>query len=104
VSKRSGSATWAARNNAATFAAALFRTGLKAHLLKPVEIALQRLPFRRNSRFARQIVEILRHRKRHDGAENRAEDTAVSEEWKIGRLRVIALVLRKRASTGRRSR
>jgi hypothetical protein len=42
VSKRSGSATWAARNNAATFAAALFRTGLKAHLLKPVEIALQR--------------------------------------------------------------
>src|ERR1700674_31635 len=71
-----------------------------AHLLQAIEIAQQLVPFRGEAGLAGEVVEMLLHRQRQEGAEN----MAAAEEWKIGRGRMIALVRRKRSSTRRRSR
>ena len=48
-----------------------------AHLLQAIEIAQQVLPFRREAGLARQVVEILLHRQRQEGAEDVAADGGV---------------------------
>ena len=76
---------------------------LETHILQPVEIAQQILPFRRGARFTQEVVEMLLHREGQKGTEHMATDAA-SDEWKIGRVRMIALVRKKRFSTCSKSR
>ena len=76
---------------------------LETHILQPVEIAQQLVPFRRNARFAQKVVEMLLHREGRK-EQNTWPRMAASEEWKIGRVRMIALVRKKRFSTCSKSR
>src|SRR5271170_99326 len=48
-----------------------------AHLLQAVEIAQQLLPFRREAGLAGEVVEMLLHRQRQEGAEDMAADGGV---------------------------
>ena len=48
-----------------------------AHLLQAVEIAHQLLPFRREAGLAGEVVEMLLHRQRQEGAEDMAADGGV---------------------------
>ena len=48
-----------------------------AHLLQAVEIAQQLLPFRREAGLAGEVVEMLLHRQRQEGAEDVAADGGV---------------------------
>ena len=48
-----------------------------AHLLQSVEIAQQLLPFRREAGLADEIIEMLLHRQRQEGAEDVAADGGV---------------------------
>ena len=64
------------------FGAASVRTSQSAPrsrvaLLQPIEIAQQLLPFRRDARFAGEIVEMLLHRKRQEGTERVTADGGV---------------------------
>ncbi len=49
----------------------------ESHLLQPIEIAQQLLPFRRDARFAGEIVEMVLHRKRQEGTEHVTADGGV---------------------------
>src|SRR5271166_2722728 len=48
-----------------------------AHLLQAVEVAQQLLPFRRKAGLAGEVVEVLLHRERQEGAEDMAADCGV---------------------------
>jgi len=61
---------------------------LETHILQPVEIVQQFLPFWRDARFAQEIIDMLLHR---EGRE-RTKHMAASDEWKIGRVRMIKFV------------
>jgi uncharacterized protein Usg len=76
---------------------------LETHILQPVEVAQQFPPFRRDASFTQEVVEMLLHREGQERAEHMAR-MAASDEWKIGRVRMIALVRKKRFSTCSKSR
>ena len=56
---------------------------LETHILQPVEIAQQFLPFRRGARFTQEVVEMLLHREGQKGTEHMATDGGVGrmEDW-----------------------
>ena len=64
-----------------------------AQLLQAVEIAQEVLPFLDEAGLAREVVEMLIDSARKE--QKTCPRMAASEEWKIGRVRMIALVLRK---------
>ena len=74
-----------------------------ARLGEAVEIAKEVLPFRNETGLAQEIVKMLCIASARNEQETWPR-MAASEEWKIGRVRMIALVRRKRSSTRRRSR
>src|SRR5271157_195582 len=55
----------------------------ETHILQPVEIAQQFLPFRRGTRFTQEVVEMLLHRESQKGTEHIATDGGVGrmEDW-----------------------
>jgi len=100
-----GGRAWRARGGSADMDALEERLDAAmadARLGEAVEIAQRILPFQREASFAREVVEMLLHRKRQENKKD--PRMAASDEWKIGRVRMIALVLRKRSSTWKRSR
>ena len=56
---------------------------LETHILQPVEIAQQFLPFRRDTRFAQEIIEMLLHREGQERTKHMATDGGVGrmEDW-----------------------
>ena len=50
---------------------------MDAHLLQAVEIAQQLLPFRNEAGLAREVIEMLLHQERQEGAENVAADGGI---------------------------
>ena len=47
---------------------------LETHILQPVEIAQQFLPFRRGTRFTQEVVEMLLHREGQERTKHMATD------------------------------
>ena len=56
---------------------------LETHILQPVEIAQQFLPFRRDVCFAQNVIEMLLHREGQEGTKHMATDGGVRrmEDW-----------------------
>ena len=73
------------------------------HSCEAVEIAQEVLPFRNEAGLAQEIVEMFLIASARN-EQNTWPRIAASEQWKIGRVRMIALVRRNRSSTWRRSR
>ena len=62
---------------------------LETHILQPVEIAQQFLPFRRDVCFAQNVIEMLLHREGQEGTKHMATDGGVRrmEDWPRARYR-----------------
>ena len=75
---------------------------LETHILQPVEIAQQFLPFRRDVCFAQNVIEMLLHREGQEGTKHMATDGGV-RRMEVGRIcrkfRVRAITMEKKETS-----